>query len=414
MAAYKLVLIRHGESTWNLENCFSGCNISKDHRYADITEDQLPSCESLKDTIARALPFWNEEIVPQIKEGKRVLIAAHGNSLRGIVKHLEGLSEEAIMELNLPTAIPMVYELDKNFKPIKPMQFLGDEETVRKAMEAVAAQGKAKKSQGQRMAGEQKPSSNLLEQFILLAKGTSGSALTALISQVLEAPGVYVFGELLELANVQELAEGANAAYLQLLNLFAYGTYPDYIANKESLPELSTAQQNKLKHLTIVSLASRMKCIPYSVLLKDLEMRNLRELEDLIIEAVYTDIIQGKLDQRNQLLEVDFCIGRDIRKKDINNIVKTLHEWCDGCEAVLLGIEQQVLRANQYKENHSRTQQQVEAEVTNIKKTLKATASSSAQEMEQQLAERECPPHAEQRQPTKKMSKVKGLVSSRH
>uniref|UniRef100_A0A5F9C103 COP9 signalosome subunit 7B n=1 Tax=Oryctolagus cuniculus TaxID=9986 RepID=A0A5F9C103_RABIT len=212
------------------------------------------------------------------------------------------------------------------------------------------------------MAGEQKPSSNLLEQFILLAKGTSGSALTALISQVLEAPGVYVFGELLELANVQELAEGANAAYLQLLKLFAYGTYPDYIANKESLPELSTAQQNKLKHLTIVSLASRMKCIPYSVLLKDLEMRNLRELEDLIIEAVYTDIIQGKLDQRNQLLEVDFCIGRDIRKKDINNIVKTLHEWCDGCEAVLLGIEQQVLRANQYKENHNRTQQQVEAE----------------------------------------------------
>ncbi|XP_012922275.1 COP9 signalosome complex subunit 7b isoform X2 [Heterocephalus glaber] len=263
-----------------------------------------------------------------------------------------------------------------------------------------------------------------------------------------------VYTELRSLLQIM-LAEGANAAYLQLLNLFAYGTYPDYIANKESLPELSTAQQNKLKHLTIVSLASRMKCIPYSVLLKDLEMRNLRELEDLIIEAVYTDIIQGKLDQRNQLLEVDFCIGRDIRKKDINNIVKTLHEWCDGCEAVLLGIEQQVLRANQYKENHHRTQQQVEAEealgshpplcvhahtaewkegagdsahglqgpgkavlltwmVTNIKKTLKATASSSAQEMEQQLAERECPPHVEQRQPTKKMSKVKGLVSSRH
>uniref|UniRef100_A0A8V0Z3M3 COP9 signalosome subunit 7B n=1 Tax=Gallus gallus TaxID=9031 RepID=A0A8V0Z3M3_CHICK len=265
-----------------------------------------------------------------------------------------------------------------------------------------------------RMAGEQKPSCNLLEQFILLAKGTSGSALTALINQVLEAPGVYVFGELLELTNVQELAEGSNAAYFQLLNLFAYGTYPDYVANKDNLPELTATQKNKLKHLTIVSLASRMKCIPYSVLLKDLDMRNLRELEDLIIEAVYTDIIQGKLDQRNQMLEVDFCIGRDIQKKDISNIVKTLQEWCDGCEAVLLGIEQQVLRANQYKENHHRTQQQVEMEVTNIKKTLKATASSSAQEMEQQLVERECPPHTEQRQPTKKMSKVKGLVSSRH
>ncbi|KAK7901353.1 hypothetical protein WMY93_018122 [Mugilogobius chulae] len=118
--------------------------ISKDRRYADLTEDQLPSCESLKDTIARALPFWNDVIAPQIKQGKRVLIAAHGNSLRGIVKHLEGMSDEAIMELNLPTGIPILYELDKNLKPVKPMQFLGDEETVRKAMEAWLLKGKLK------------------------------------------------------------------------------------------------------------------------------------------------------------------------------------------------------------------------------------------------------------------------------
>uniref|UniRef100_A0A8C5KKA1 phosphoglycerate mutase (2,3-diphosphoglycerate-dependent) n=1 Tax=Jaculus jaculus TaxID=51337 RepID=A0A8C5KKA1_JACJA len=108
-------------------------SISKDRRYAGLTEDQLPSCESLKDTIAR------------IKEGKRVLITAHCNRLWGTVKHLEGLSQEAIMGLNLPAGIPIVYELDKNLKPIKPMQFLVDEETVCKAMESVAAQGKAKK-----------------------------------------------------------------------------------------------------------------------------------------------------------------------------------------------------------------------------------------------------------------------------
>uniref|UniRef100_A0A670JZ70 Phosphoglycerate mutase n=2 Tax=Podarcis TaxID=42163 RepID=A0A670JZ70_PODMU len=119
--------------------------ISKARRYAGLKSGDLPSCESLKDTIARALPFWNDEIAPQIKAGKRVLIAAHGNSLRGIVKHLEGMSDAAIMELNLPTGIPIVYELDDNLKPTKPMQFLGDEETVRKAMEAVAAQGKVKK-----------------------------------------------------------------------------------------------------------------------------------------------------------------------------------------------------------------------------------------------------------------------------
>uniref|UniRef100_A0A2K5MIH7 Phosphoglycerate mutase n=1 Tax=Cercocebus atys TaxID=9531 RepID=A0A2K5MIH7_CERAT len=107
-------------------------NISKDHRYADLREDRLPSCET------RALPFWNEGIVPLLKEGKRVLIVAHGNSLQGIVKHLEGLSEEAVMELNLPTGIPIVCEFDKNLKTIRCMQFLGDEETVRKAMDAVA------------------------------------------------------------------------------------------------------------------------------------------------------------------------------------------------------------------------------------------------------------------------------------
>lgn len=265
------------------------------------------------------------------------------------------------------------------------------------------------------MAEGQKPTHNPLEQFILLAKRAKGAALTALITQVLEAPGVYVFGELLELPCIQELSNGPYAGYFQLLNLFAYGTYPDYTVNKESLPELSGVQKNKLKHLTIVSLAARMKqCIPYSVLLKDLEMKNLRELEDLIIEAVYSDIIQGKLDQRSQLFEVDLCIGRDIQRKDSSDIVKTLQEWCDGCEAVLSGIEQQVLRANLCRENHNRTQQQMETEVTNIKKTLKASASTSSQEVDPQLMERDAAQPAEQRQPLKKMSKVKGLVPIRH
>lgn len=120
------------------------CPCPQDRRYAGLKPGELPTCESLKDTIARALPFWNEEIAPKIKAGQRVLIAAHGNSLRGIVKHLEGMSDQAIMELNLPTGIPIVYELNQELKPTKPMRFLGDEETVRKAMEAVAAQGKAK------------------------------------------------------------------------------------------------------------------------------------------------------------------------------------------------------------------------------------------------------------------------------
>ena len=101
--------------------------------------------ESLKLTIERTLPYWNDVIVPQIKEGKKIIIAAHGNSLRGIVKHLDNMSNDEIMGLNLPTGIPFVYKLDENLQPIESMKFLGDEETVKKAMEAVAAQGKAKK-----------------------------------------------------------------------------------------------------------------------------------------------------------------------------------------------------------------------------------------------------------------------------
>jgi len=120
--------------------------LTKDQRYReDPAPEEFPVHGSLKMTIARTLPYWNNVIVPQIKSGKNILIAAHGNSLRGVVKHLDNLSDEEIMTLNLPTGIPFVYELDEDFRPVVSMKFLGDEETVRKALEAVANQGKAKK-----------------------------------------------------------------------------------------------------------------------------------------------------------------------------------------------------------------------------------------------------------------------------
>lgn len=119
--------------------------IVKDERYkGDPKPEEFPMAESLKLTIARTLPYWNDVIIPQMKAGKNIIIAAHGNSLRGIVKHLDQMTDEAIMGLNLPTGIPFVYELDENFKPVVSMKFLGDEETVRKAIESVANQGKAK------------------------------------------------------------------------------------------------------------------------------------------------------------------------------------------------------------------------------------------------------------------------------
>lgn len=115
-----------------------------DPRYKALKPKELPLTECLKDTVARFLPYWHETIAPSVKNGSRVIIAAHGNSLRALVKYLDNVSDEEIVGLNIPTGLPLVYELDDNLRPIK-HYYLGDPEEVRKAMEEVANQGKAKK-----------------------------------------------------------------------------------------------------------------------------------------------------------------------------------------------------------------------------------------------------------------------------
>lgn len=110
-----------------------------DPRYAALSDDEVPGTECLKDTVARMLPYWHEVIAPQVKAGKKVLIAAHGNSLRALVKYLDDISDEEIPELNIPTGIPLVYELDDDLKPIK-HYYLGDPEAAAAAAAAVAAQ----------------------------------------------------------------------------------------------------------------------------------------------------------------------------------------------------------------------------------------------------------------------------------
>jgi len=116
----------------------------KDPRYTDLTKEELPLTECLKDTVARFVPYWENTIVPVIKEGKKVIIAAHGNSLRALVKYLDNVPDEEIVKLNIPTGVPLVYELDDNLKPIK-HYYLGDEEAIKAKISSVANQGKAKK-----------------------------------------------------------------------------------------------------------------------------------------------------------------------------------------------------------------------------------------------------------------------------
>jgi 2,3-bisphosphoglycerate-dependent phosphoglycerate mutase len=114
-----------------------------DPRYAGLPPDQIPRTECLRDTVARVVPFWNASIAPAVRSGKRVVVAAHGNSLRALVKHLDGIDDDEIVKMNIPTARPLVYELDESLKPVR-SRYLGDAAEIEAAMAAVAAQGKAR------------------------------------------------------------------------------------------------------------------------------------------------------------------------------------------------------------------------------------------------------------------------------
>jgi 2,3-bisphosphoglycerate-dependent phosphoglycerate mutase len=114
-----------------------------DRRYGDMGENEIPVTECLKDTVARFVPYWNNAIAPQVRAGKRVLVVAHGNTIRALVKYLDNVSEKDIVGLNIPTGIPLVYELDDNLKPLG-SYYLGDQEKARQAAAAVAAQSRAK------------------------------------------------------------------------------------------------------------------------------------------------------------------------------------------------------------------------------------------------------------------------------
>lgn len=247
---------------------------------------------------------------------------------------------------------------------------------------------------------------NPLEQFVILAKSVHGAATVELVRQVLAAPGVHVFGELLDMPSIKALENTTNANSYNTLNLFAYGTYRQYLETKNNFLDLTDVEKKKLQHLTIVTLATKMKCIPYAVLLQELDIKNVRDLEDLIIEAIYADIIHGKLDQKNSQLEVDYAIGRDTRDSDLGVIISTLQEWCDSCEAVLSAVEKQMQQANMEKNKAIKHREAIDTEVINIKKTLK----SQSQEVEEAMAtdSREAVAHGDKMKKSMKSKMIRG------
>uniref|UniRef100_A0A0K8VSP2 COP9 signalosome complex subunit 7 n=1 Tax=Bactrocera latifrons TaxID=174628 RepID=A0A0K8VSP2_BACLA len=225
-------------------------------------------------------------------------------------------------------------------------------------------------------------SRNQLKQYCATAKSSTGSQLLDVVRQVLEAPSIYVFGELLALPNIQELKDGIHSKYLNTLNLFAYGTYKQYRQQPGEYLELTATMQKKLQHLTIVSLAIKNKCIPYEVLLEELEINNVRHLEDVIIEAIYADIIHGKLFQNNRFLEIDYAQGRDIPPGYTSKIAQTLSQWVESCDAISNCIDMQITRANSEKARGLKNKDHIEQEIINLKKVLKTQISDNDDSMQ--------------------------------
>uniref|UniRef100_A0A6B2LE54 PCI domain-containing protein n=1 Tax=Arcella intermedia TaxID=1963864 RepID=A0A6B2LE54_9EUKA len=213
-----------------------------------------------------------------------------------------------------------------------------------------------------------------MQQYVKTATtSTNDTVLVNLIKQVLSAPDIYVFGELLSVDHIQELSKksGDPLQHHQLLEIFAYGTYSDYKAKQGVLPKLSEKQAKKLKQLTIATLASETHVIPYSRLLEALDISELRELEDLIIDAIYKDIVHGKLDHENKVFQVDESLGRDLRPQDLDNMLATLNSWQRQSEILLKTIEEKMVVAQNHQTETAEKKRDFEKKVEEVKGNIK-------------------------------------------
>eukprot|EP01113_Clastostelium_recurvatum_P016555 TRINITY_DN1949_c0_g1_i2.p1 TRINITY_DN1949_c0_g1~~TRINITY_DN1949_c0_g1_i2.p1 ORF type:complete len:286 (-),score=82.16 TRINITY_DN1949_c0_g1_i2:66-860(-) len=221
------------------------------------------------------------------------------------------------------------------------------------------------------MAARELTEGSAIQQYCLLAKSTKGRACVAVIEQALNAANLYVFGELLDMPNVAQLEGTDNAAHLALLRVFTYGTYGDYRKQQASLPPLTPNMATKLRQLTIVSLASIQSSIPYTVLLRELDINNVRELEDLIIESIYAGVIKGKLDQKEQHLEVEYSIGRDILPEQLQGVISVLSQWAQRSDHLLQMIDEKMRHADKVHEEAVRERKDFETQLEQLKSTLK-------------------------------------------
>jgi len=194
-----------------------------------------------------------------------------------------------------------------------------------------------------------------LEPFLLISKSAKGAAAAKLTLDAISAQGVYFFAELLDAPNIKELANSEqHRAHYSLLELFTYKTYQDYLQQRAGLPELSPTQTTKLKHLSLLSYAMQQRVLPYSYLQTNLDIPTIRQLEDLIIEAIYLDIIRGRLDQKEQQFEVEYTIGRDVPHEAVGEILNALEHWSSTTATLLQTLDAKLVSLSEHNASKAR------------------------------------------------------------
>ncbi|KAK8853124.1 hypothetical protein IAR55_003825 [Kwoniella newhampshirensis] len=182
-----------------------------------------------------------------------------------------------------------------------------------------------------------------LEPYLLLARSTKGAAAAKVIEDATAASGVYVFAELLELPNIQQLSTDPSfSGHYHLVRLFAFGTLADYEANTSIYPSLTCTHLVKLKHLTLVSLALQQRSLRYDQLLSALGIDSIRQLEDLIIDVIYAGLLGGKMHHHEKVLHVDWAAGRDLEDADLVKVQAGLENWCKTAESLLSALDAQI------------------------------------------------------------------------
>ncbi|CAF3082846.1 unnamed protein product [Rotaria socialis] len=213
-------------------------------------------------------------------------------------------------------------------------------------------------------------SSQAAQQFLLIAKSVRGKAAIDLVTRVIEHADIFGFDEFLRLDSLVNFLKQENSQILSTLELFAYGTLTDYESDRTRYMSLSSVARRKLQLLTLASLAVHARILPYAILLKELQIESVRELEDLIIDGIYAQVIRGKLDQLNSRLNVEFAIARDVNSAAFNRMEDVLENWCKNCAALLNVLKFEAMKANEQKKKALDEQDKYDKEMLSMIKII--------------------------------------------